>query len=221
MSLPLHAVTAKRGINFSRPLSFKLSKESDMANKTTQPSSKERSPMTTRRLTIIEMVILVIATVILFMALLTYSANAQELASNTGSATTQSHKQEKNSQGSKSASDNSTMTKADILKERGVPGKGIDHAPGLQKPFNTKSNAADNAGKKNGNPTSDNRTPPHPTSDNKTVTWSGMPKPSGAPELQKPFYPDSDRDAGINKFLYRWQHRFQEMIQKYFKGANR
>lgn len=27
-------------------------------------------------------------------------------------------------------------TKADILKERGVPGKGILHAPGLQKPFN-------------------------------------------------------------------------------------
>ena len=27
-------------------------------------------------------------------------------------------------------------TKADILRERGVPGKGISHAPGLQKPFN-------------------------------------------------------------------------------------
>lgn len=39
------------------------------------------------------------------------------------------------------------MTKAEILKTRGVPGKGIDHAPGLQKPFNPKSKAAQHAGK--------------------------------------------------------------------------
>ncbi|MFA5078188.1 MAG: hypothetical protein WC541_01730, partial [Dehalococcoidia bacterium] len=31
------------------------------------------------------------------------------------------------------------LTKAGILKSRGVPGKGIDHAPGLQKPFNPNS----------------------------------------------------------------------------------
>ncbi len=31
------------------------------------------------------------------------------------------------------------LTKAGILKSRGVPGKGIDNAPGLQKPFNPKS----------------------------------------------------------------------------------
>ncbi|MFA5077969.1 MAG: hypothetical protein WC541_00620, partial [Dehalococcoidia bacterium] len=53
------------------------------------------------------------------------------------------------------------LTKAGILRSRGVPGKGIDHAPGLQKPFNTNShmggsdnstdnNAAGN-GKGNGN----------------------------------------------------------------------
>ena len=30
----------------------------------------------------------------------------------------------------------------------GVPGKGIDKAPGLQKPFNPNSNAAEHAGKK-------------------------------------------------------------------------
>ena len=40
------------------------------------------------------------------------------------------------------------QTKADILKSRGVPGKGIENAPGLQKPFNPNSKAAENAGKK-------------------------------------------------------------------------
>lgn len=40
------------------------------------------------------------------------------------------------------------MTKCQILKLRGVPGKGIDKAPGLQKPFNPKSQAAEHAGNK-------------------------------------------------------------------------
>jgi len=40
------------------------------------------------------------------------------------------------------------QTKAGILKESGVSGKGIDTAPGLQKPFNPKSKAAERAGKK-------------------------------------------------------------------------
>lgn len=39
-------------------------------------------------------------------------------------------------------------TKAEILKDSGVPGNGIDNAPGLQKEFNPKSKAAENAGKK-------------------------------------------------------------------------
>ena len=39
-------------------------------------------------------------------------------------------------------------TKAYILKESGVPGKGLDKAPGLQKPFNPKSKAGEHAGKK-------------------------------------------------------------------------
>lgn len=39
-------------------------------------------------------------------------------------------------------------TKAEILQESGVPGKGLDKAPGLQKPFNPKSQAAEQAGKK-------------------------------------------------------------------------
>jgi hypothetical protein len=40
------------------------------------------------------------------------------------------------------------LIKAEILKFRGVPGKGILKAPGLQKPFNPKSKAAEHAGKK-------------------------------------------------------------------------
>ena len=39
-------------------------------------------------------------------------------------------------------------TKAYILKESGVPGKGLDKAHGLQKPFNPKSKAGEHAGKK-------------------------------------------------------------------------
>jgi len=39
-------------------------------------------------------------------------------------------------------------TKADILKDSGVPGKGLDEASGLQKPFNPNSQAGNNAGKK-------------------------------------------------------------------------
>jgi hypothetical protein len=51
------------------------------------------------------------------------------------------------------------LTKAGILRNRGVPGKGIDHAPGLQKPFNPNSHmgsdngattGADNSGNGNG-----------------------------------------------------------------------
>jgi plastocyanin len=53
------------------------------------------------------------------------------------------------------ASDTATVSisktlfwKRDILKQSGVPGKGIEKAPGLQKPFNPKSQAAEHAGKK-------------------------------------------------------------------------
>lgn len=42
----------------------------------------------------------------------------------------------------------SLLTKAEVLKLSGVPGKGIDKAPGLQKPFNPKSQASEHAGKK-------------------------------------------------------------------------
>lgn len=40
------------------------------------------------------------------------------------------------------------MTKAEILMCSGVPGKGLGSAPGLQKPFNPNSKAAEHAGKK-------------------------------------------------------------------------
>ncbi len=39
-------------------------------------------------------------------------------------------------------------TKADILKNSGIPGKGLENAPGLQKPFNPKSQADEHAGMK-------------------------------------------------------------------------
>lgn len=42
----------------------------------------------------------------------------------------------------------SLLTKAEILKLSGIPGKGILTAPGLQKLFNPKSKAAEHAGKK-------------------------------------------------------------------------
>jgi len=42
------------------------------------------------------------------------------------------------------------LSKAGILKLSGVPGKGIDTAPGLQKPFNPNSQASEHAGKKDG-----------------------------------------------------------------------
>jgi len=42
------------------------------------------------------------------------------------------------------------LTKAEVLKLSGVAGKGIDNAPGLQKPFNPNSQASDHAGKKDG-----------------------------------------------------------------------
>ncbi len=38
--------------------------------------------------------------------------------------------------------------KADVLIDSGVPGKGLESAPGLQKPFNPKSQAEEHAGKK-------------------------------------------------------------------------
>ena len=81
------------------------------------------------------------------------------------------------------ASDNVTMTKSEILKLKGVIGKGINTAPGLQKPFNLKSQAAKHT----------------VNSDNVTLTKAEILKLMGvpgkgietAPGLQKPFNPKS------------------------------
>ena len=40
------------------------------------------------------------------------------------------------------------VTKADFLEGSGIPGEGLDAAPGLQKPFNPNSQASINAGRK-------------------------------------------------------------------------
>ncbi len=48
----------------------------------------------------------------------------------------------------------STAKKAAILIKSGVPGVGLVNAPGLQKPFNPNSRAAERAGKKNKNSSS-------------------------------------------------------------------
>jgi len=40
------------------------------------------------------------------------------------------------------------QTKSEILQDSGIPGKGLENAPGLQKPFNPNSEAAEHAGKK-------------------------------------------------------------------------
>jgi hypothetical protein len=40
------------------------------------------------------------------------------------------------------------MTRAEIHRLSGVPGKGLENAPGQQKQFNERSRAAENAGKK-------------------------------------------------------------------------
>jgi hypothetical protein len=187
--------------------------------------------MTTRRLTIIEMVVCVIATGILFITLLTFNVQAQELASGANNATITSLSPEKNGAGGNASSNNATKTKAEILKQNGVPGKGIDKAPGLQKPFNPNSNAAEHARKKgvSDNRTtaiSDNRTMPPPFSGNSTNTKAEILKQRGvpgkgidqAPGLQKPFNSNAANDDGMKKFLNRWQQRFQEMIQRFSKG---
>lgn len=101
--------------------------------------------------------------------------------------------------------DNTTMTKAEILKERGVPGKGIDEAPGLQKPFNPNSNAAENAGNKN--QVKEKNKIKSTNSDNVTMNKADILKESGvpgrgidkAPGLQKQFNSNSNASGNAGK----------------------
>jgi hypothetical protein len=97
------------------------------------------------------------------------------------------------------ATDNTTMNKADILKERGVPGQGIDEAPGLQKPFNPNSNAANKTQNRNREQTGN--------SDNTTMNKSDVLIESGvpgeginkAPGLQKKSNPESNASDNAGK----------------------
>ena len=107
------------------------------------------------------------------------------------------------------ATDNVTMTKAEILKEKGVPGKGIDKAPGLQKFFNAFSRAMERlrnrfhvrSNNSFGDGISDNST----ATDNVTMTKSEILKEKGvpgkgidqAPGLQKQFNPNSNAGNGV------------------------
>jgi hypothetical protein len=194
--------------------------------------------MTTRKLTVMEMVSFSVASIILFMALLTFNVQAQELASTSDQTMMQSFAPKNNDAGGNAFSNNSTKTKAEILKERGVPGKGILKAPGLLKQFNPNSNAAEHAGKRG---VTDNRTPPFsfnrtvppPFSNNRTMPppFSGnITKPKGeilqhrgvpgkgielAPGLQKKFNPDEN---ARKNFLFKWQHRFRTMMQNFSNG---
>jgi competence protein ComGC len=58
-----------------------------MINENNQPSNRKRSPIVIKRSTLIEMLILLIAASILIMVLLSFNANAQELASAATAAT--------------------------------------------------------------------------------------------------------------------------------------
>ena len=181
-----------------------------MSHDSTQPAEKERSHMSTRKLTVIEMVVCVIAAVVLFIALLTFNVQAQELASGVDNAAISSLSPQKNGAGGNASSSNATKTKAEILKQNGVPGKGIDRAPGLQKPFNPNSSAAEHAGKKGVSDNSTtavsvNRTTPPPFSGNQTNTKAEILKQCGvpgkgieqAPGLQKQFNHNAANDNAV------------------------
>jgi hypothetical protein len=105
--------------------------------------------------------------------------------------------------------DNTTMNKAEILKERGVPGKGIEEAPGLQKPFNPNSNAADKMQNRNQEKVKEKNKEQSGNSDNVTMNKADVLIESGvpgqgvntAPGLQKKYNPKSNAsdNAGKNK----------------------
>lgn len=89
------------------------------------------------------------------------------------------------------------LFKAEILKLLGVPGKGIDKAPGLQKPFNPKSHAAERVAN------TDNVTPTDNITQTKAEILELMGVPGKgietAPGLQKPFNPKSQAGEHAGK----------------------
>ena len=85
------------------------------------------------------MLILVVAMVILLTAVLTFNIHAQELANNATINSDMERSAGKNTNVVTYSSNNSTLSNADVLLHNGVPVKGIDKAPGLQKLFNPKT----------------------------------------------------------------------------------
>ena len=103
--------------------------------------------------------------------------------------------------------DNTTMNKAEILKERGVPGKGIEEAPGLQKPFNPTSNAAVKTQNRNQEKVKEKNKEQAGNSDNVTMNKADVLIESGipgggvntAPGLQKKYNPESNASNNAGK----------------------
>ena len=90
-----------------------------------------------KKMSSLELLTLIIATIALLIAFLASSVNAENLPD----LSLRKVKDMKPASTNNITSANSSLTKAEILKEKGVPGKGIDKAPGLQKPFNPHSQA--------------------------------------------------------------------------------
>jgi hypothetical protein len=186
----------------------------------------QKEPKMTHKLNLIEIIIILVSVLVIIMALFFFNVNAQQLAHAAGNGYTKM---------AKATSDNTTATKADVLKQRGVPGKGIDKAPGLQKQFNPNSNATAKVEIKkslhefkNGanRPSSDNSTSVSPVSDNTTMTKAWIQQQRGvpgkgiaeAPGLQKAFDRKAGEQTGLKNFWLKWQERFREMFRKNNRG---
>jgi hypothetical protein len=87
-----------------------------------------------KKITVPEMLVLLVALGILLIALLTFDVKAQELASD-GRMNGLDQSSGKFSIGASFSNNNTTVNKADLSSQEGVPGKGIEMAPDLQKPF--------------------------------------------------------------------------------------
>jgi uncharacterized repeat protein (TIGR01451 family) len=113
----------------------------------------------------------------------------------------------------------SLMTKAGILKARGVPGKGIDKAPGLQKPFNPNSQASEHAGKKDikGNVQTDNSTEMNSSGEQEQEQEQEM-KGSGEQEQEQEMNGSDEQDDGQEMNSNNRQDGKQEMNKNKEKG---
>lgn len=159
----------------------------------------------THKMNLIEIIIIAVSVLVIIMAILFFNISTQQLAY---------------AAGNKGASENATANKADLLQQRGVPGKGIEKAPGLQKPFNP--NFQNGANK----PASDNSTSVSPGSDNSTPNKAWILQQKGvpgkgineAPGLQKAVNQKAWEKGGFKRLLLKWQERFREMFRKQKRG---